>query len=257
MIGFFIKKSFFDGWDNLIPLILFNIVYVIFLALGYLAVTLFTAYAVWGILAMLLWLFALQAYNGTVSFFVFEFTNYKRPEIKELKRCFQESLPYILLLTLASVVLLVIVFIVIPFYAMSAGILSAISLALMFWLSIFGWTAIMFYLPIARQLKDKPIKTLKKTFMVFIDNLGFSLFLLFYTLINTVISIATAFLIPGFASILMTHQIAFKLRMYKYDYLEENPEASRKDIPWDALLIDERDKVGHRTLKGMIFPWKE
>ena len=48
-----------------------------------------------------------------------------------------------------------------------------------------------------------------------------------------------------------------KLRLYKYDYLEENPDAKRNDIPWDALLIDERERVGKRTLRGMIFPWKE
>jgi len=53
------------------------------------------------------------------------------------------------------------------------------------------------------------------------------------------------------------HQAALKLRLKKYDYLEENPEANRKQIPWDALLIDERNKVGPRTFKGMIFPWKD
>jgi hypothetical protein len=43
----------------------------------------------------------------------------------------------------------------------------------------------------------------------------------------------------------------------KYDYLEENPRADRKHIPWETLLREERERVGKRTLKGMIFPWKE
>jgi hypothetical protein len=44
--------------------------------------------------------------------------------------------------------------------------------------------------------------------------------------------------------------------MYKYDYLEKNP-GDRRRIPWDALLVEDRERVGKRTLKGMIFPWKE
>jgi hypothetical protein len=28
-------------------------------------------------------------------------------------------------------------------------------------------------------------------------------------------------------------------------------------VPWDALLAEDREQVGVRTLRGMIFPWKE
>jgi hypothetical protein len=52
-------------------------------------------------------------------------------------------------------------------------------------------------------------------------------------------------------------QAGFKLRLLKYDYLENDSDANRKRIPWDALLIDERERVGKRSLRGMIFPWKE
>ena len=69
--------------------------------------------------------------------------------------------------------------------------------------------------------------------------------------------------------------------MYKYDFLEERQQASadqtsadqegtdegqveqaggkrrRVRIPWDALLAEDREQVGVRTLRGMIFPWKE
>ena len=34
MIGFFIKKAFFDGWDNLIGLVLFNLIYIVIMGLG-------------------------------------------------------------------------------------------------------------------------------------------------------------------------------------------------------------------------------
>ncbi len=44
--------------------------------------------------------------------------------------------------------------------------------------------------------------------------------------------------------------------MFKYDYLESHPEVNRRQIPWEELLFDEREKIGPRTLRGMIFPWR-
>jgi hypothetical protein len=48
---------------------------------------------------------------------------------------------------------------------------------------------------------------------------------------------------------------ALRIRLLKYDWLEENP--GRRKIPWDILLEDEREKTGSRTIKGLIFPWKD
>ena len=62
---------------------------------------------------------------------------------------------------------------------------------------------------------------------------------------------------PGPVGVLLYLDEALRLRLLKYDYLEANPEADRKKIPWDALLIDEREKTGDRTLKNFIFPWKD
>jgi hypothetical protein len=51
------------------------------------------------------------------------------------------------------------------------------------------------------------------------------------------------------------------LRLLKYDWLEANPppEGSRKrrPIPWDVILIDEREKTGSRTFRNFVFPWKD
>jgi hypothetical protein len=71
------------------------------------------------------------------------------------------------------------------------------------------------------------------------------------------VSFFTALLIPGITVVLLAHQVALKLRLYKYDYLEANTEVNRKNIPWAELLYDEKEKIGTRTIKGMIFPWKE
>jgi hypothetical protein len=65
------------------------------------------------------------------------------------------------------------------------------------------------------------------------------------------------FLAPGPAGLLLFHDEALRLRLLKYDWIEANPNENRRKVPWDALLIDERDKTGTRSLKNFIFPWKD
>jgi hypothetical protein len=62
---------------------------------------------------------------------------------------------------------------------------------------------------------------------------------------------------PGPGGLLLFLDEALRLRIFKYDWLEANPDANRRKIPWEALLIEEREKTGNRTLKGLIFPWKD
>jgi len=257
MIGFFMKKAFFDGWDNLISLVILNIGFVVFLGLGYASFMLIQTQLILGMLLCLLVFIGLQMYVGTVSFFSREYAWYKRPGFIEFKECFLQSWKQSLVYACIVFFLLIMAIIVIPFYVQIGSIFGTILVAILFWLAVIMTTALLYYFPIAAQLKDGPKKAIKKSLLIFFDNIGISIFLLLYTLINSIISIFTAFLIPGFASICMMHQIALKLILLKYDYLEENSDADRKKIPWGALLMDEREKIGHRSLKGMIFPWKD
>ncbi|MDR2103555.1 MAG: hypothetical protein LBP42_05565, partial [Treponema sp.] len=70
-------------------------------------------------------------------------------------------------------------------------------------------------------------------------------------------SVFLAFLFPGPAGILLYLDEAVRLRIFKYDWLEANPGENRRKVPWDALLIDDREKTGTRSLKSFIFPWKD
>ena len=77
------------------------------------------------------------------------------------------------------------------------------------------------------------------------------------TLLDLVLSLLTATMIPGVAGISLSRMDTTKLLMLKYDFLEANPDSTKKDINWEDLLYEERQLVGPRTLKGMIFPWKD
>jgi hypothetical protein len=86
------------------------------------------------------------------------------------------------------------------------------------------------------------------------------------------ISLFLAFLAPGFAGVALAQNVALKLRLVKYDWLEargDSVEAGEtagplrgifgrgRAVPWKELLAEEAELVGKRTLKGMIFPWKD
>ncbi|MCF7943383.1 MAG: hypothetical protein K9L21_03010 [Spirochaetia bacterium] len=257
MIGFYIKKAFFDGWDNLIGLIILNLGFVISLGIAYAVFLSFQVHAVIGVVLLILYLWGLNIFIGGVSFYVKEFVFYQRPGAREFIDCLKSAWKPAVMHTIIMFILLVMIFFVIPFYASFEGLIGAVVIALLFWVSLFTAMGLMYYFPLIAQLEKNPKKAVKKSFLLVFDNIGFSFFLLLYTILNSIISILTAFLIPGFSSVLMSHQGAVKLLMFKYDYLEETPDANRKKIPWTALLFDEKEKVGHRSIRGMIFPWKE
>ena len=147
---------------------------------------------------------------------------------------------------------------VIPFYMFSSNGFSVVITVILFWVELILLLALPYYFPLMSALPgDRPLKTLKKCFIVFLDTLGFSVFFGIYNLICTVLTLFTFGLIPGIAGLQLAKQDAVKLLMMKYDYLEaEGEDADRKHIPWDDLLYEEREKLGPRSLKNMIFPWK-
>jgi hypothetical protein len=114
-----------------------------------------------------------------------------------------------------------------------------------------------YFFPIYAGLDKNFIKAIKKSFLIFIDNPMFSFGMFFGSILIPIISLITLFMIPGLASNSLFFNVGLKLRLYKYDYFEQHPDANPRKIPWETLLVGDEEKVGKRTLKGMIFPWKE
>lgn len=85
--------------------------------------------------------------------------------------------------------------------------------------------------------------------------------MLLYSFLLIALTPILAFLVPSFSGILLAWNNAFKLRMYKYDWIERHPEipiqVARKQIPWDELLQEDRETTGVRTIRNLIFPWKD
>ena len=66
---------------------------------------------------------------------------------------------------------------------------------------------------------------------------------------------------PGLCGINLGYINALKLRLYKYDWLDQHKDLKnakdRKNIPWDALLKEDKDILSKKSLKTMLMPWKD
>ena len=257
MKGFFVKKAFFDGWDNLIGMVLLNIVYI---AIFFLFVSSF-ALVEYGplpfFLAILALLFVTAVFSGAVSNVAYGYSDYRRDTWNDLKAGFSRYFRHSMLMFLIYVVLALLTLFIIPFYMGNFGIIGAVISVILIWLVIFSVMALPYYFALSSYLPgDRPLKTLKKCFIIMGDNMGFSIFFLFYNIVCVLLTIFTVGLIPGVAGMNLASHDAVRLLMMKYDYLEENPDADRKHLPWADILFDEEEKVGPRSFKNMIFPWK-
>ena len=257
MKGFFIKKAFFDGWDNLIGLVLFN--------LGYLALfllLLFSSYIGEKSMALMIasWvllLFVNAFYSGAVANAVYGYSCYKRNTWSDFKEGWSRYARHSLLYAFITLLLALIIFLVIPFYYTMGNAVSLVITVLLLWVVIIALLALPYYFALSSYLPgDRPMKTLKKCFIVLADNMGFSIMFLFYNIFCLALTVFTLGLIPGFAGMSLASHDAIKLIMLKYDYLEENPDTNRRHLSLDDILYEEREKIGPRSFKNMIFPWK-
>ena len=254
MIGFLIKKAFFDSWDNMIRLVLFNIGFLLVLflmiTLPFLGNNSSLAQAVLlGIPGFILFFL----YLGFLSPMLKEMSDYKTPDIRECLSLFRKNFKALLVFAGGNGTAVLILLIPLPFYMRMGGVFGYLGGSIMLWTLFFWCGSIQYYLPLLTRLGGGPRKALKKSFLLFLDNPGFSVFLLVWSLLTMILSILTAFLLPGFASVLLFHQDSLKLRLYKYDYLTETEGRGKTAIPWDSLLEEDRKSLGPRSLKGMIF----
>ncbi len=257
MVGFFIKKAFFDGWDNLVNLLIYNVGFVLVFSLFYLGFKIMATNLVIGIIIIILSILVNSIYRGSISFVTYDFAHYTNNGFSAFIKAIKDSWHHSILYFFTSLFIVLSFAILIPFYVGYQNIVGYIIAVIILWVTIVLLLANMYYFGLAKtMLADKPTKTFKKCLLIIADNLRFSIFLGLYTIVNYILSVLFAFLIPGITGISLLHQDAVMLLMYKYDYIEQK-DADKKNIPWDELLYNDRENVGHRTLKGMIFPWKD
>ncbi len=256
MFGFLIKKAFFDMWDNLIRMVILNLGFIVCLAVMVYFPLLFRAVPVLFFASLGVGLVVLFVYSGAISGMVGMIADYQRPEASDFLRFLKGSWLSSTLFALLNLLLVFLLSVAFPVYGSLKSIVGPLASSFLFWVTVFWILASLYFFPVQARLDKSFRKILKKMALLLLDNPLFSIGLLIGSLLVFAVSAFTALLLPGIASLLLWLNVALKLRLYKYDYLEKNPE-NRRNIPWDALLTEDRERVGKRTLKGMIFPWKE
>lgn len=257
MFGFLIKKTFFDMWDNLFRVVLMNLGYIICASGIIFLPGLLISITPLSVAVLVLCLVVLFVYTGGASHVARDITDYGSPGFRDFWNYVKKTALSSVLFSLIAAVHVFVLSYVFPFYGGMKSLVGPLALAFIFWISLLWGLACMHFFPIQSRLDTDIRKIIRKMLLLFFDNTLFSLGLALGVLVILVVSGFTAFLLPGIATILIWLNVALRLRLYKYDYLEKHPDANRRKIPWDALLIDDRERVGKRTLRGMIFPWKE
>ena len=257
MIGFLLKKAFWDTWDNMGRILLVNLGLILLLVFPVFIPQWLAGTPVLSLTVLIAGILAVFVYTGGVSRYIKDVVYYKSPEVRDILLYIKESWKQSLFFGIAASVFYMVFFIGFRFYSQLGNTVGLIGIAFLFWIFVLVSIGSVFYFPVLNSLDRDIRKILKKCFILLFDNIGAALVLFIGLLFNTALSIVLAFILPGIGGVFVLLESGMKLLMMKYDYLEENPDADRKKIPWNALLRDEREKIGKRTLKGTIFPWKD
>jgi len=258
MIGFLLKKNFFDAWDNFFRIALINIGLLASFAVPIFLPMLFTSIPFLGTGVLVIGLLWCSVYLSAAAKTLKNLSDYGgfvfADFLENLKTGWLTGLVFgglvFLLYFLCAVV--------IPFYLGMKSVIALALAAFVFWAVMISVLSLQFFFAVRFRLETKFLKAIKKCFLIFFDNSLFCVFSFFHNIFLLVICLFPVFLfVPGPAGILLFLDEGLRLRLLKYDWLEENPEANRKKIPWDTLLVEDREKTGTRSIKNLIFPWKD
>ncbi len=256
MLLFLIKKTFFDMWDHLLSIFLLN-----FGAILLLGGVFYLIQFLVGIHPLLFWLAVVLGglifclYIGILSSFMGDIADFKALELQKFLPYLKEVWPVALLF--AGYLGLQVVFAFAIFWYSSLGNFFGVAVAgTLFWAGLIAALSSQYLFPLWKQATGKLKAMPSKCLLLFFDNSFFTIFLAFGALILLILSSLTAFLFPGIATVFLWYQVGLRFRMYKYEYLGAHPNVSRKRIPWQELVAEDRDRVGPRSFKGMVFPWK-
>jgi hypothetical protein len=260
MIGFLIKKTFFDLWDNLFKVALLNLGFIASLAIPVFIPELLIAVPPLSMVARFIGILWCGVYLAAAAMAIRRISDYGSFGFGDILQGLKDTWPVGIAMGVAAFIVWPLAPMIILFYYSMKSMVGLLLAAVIFWTMAVGIVSLQFFFPIRARLDVKLLKIFKKCFILFFDNPAFCIFSFIHNLVILAISGFLAFLFPGPAGVLLFLDEALRLRLLKYDWIEANASATpkeRRKIPWDALLIDERERTGTRSLKSFIFPWKD
>lgn len=256
MIRLLIKKTFLDMWDHLLGIAVLNIVGTLLLAGIFYGLQPFTVHPALLFLGVALGMGLFSIYLAVVSRSMKQLADYGSLDLRNAARSLKEEWRSGVAFGGVMYLQLLILVIVMPWYFQRETLWGVGIGAFLFWASVMWLAASQYYFPARHRLTVTLLRVPQKCVLLLLDNTAFTILLALGTVVLSLISVFTVFMFPGVATVMLWHQVALKFRLYKYDYLESHPNARRNQIPWKALLAEDDERVGTRTLRRLIFPWK-
>lgn len=274
MLGFFFKKNFYDGWDNVLFIFVPNLILDVFFLIGgglfYLGTKVngTAGIIIWGCTVLLV-ITAGSILSLAWAESAAKIADYESAEIKpfftSLKTCIKDGILYGIVLF--AVLLVSAAGIIFYFRPVSGATLPFIGLmagSVFFWIMLTIISALFWY-PSLRAIMHNPFKkSIKKCFIILFDNIGSCVVLGIYNFFLLIISIVMVGLAPGLGGIGLSRVNFLRILLKKYDYLEiaEKEAAGKKTvfrnkIPWQELLKEDIEITGSRSIKSFFMPWKE
>ncbi|MCL1959155.1 MAG: hypothetical protein FWF68_06105 [Spirochaetes bacterium] len=260
MIGFVLRKTLYDLWDNMFKIVILNLGFIAVVSIPTFLPVLAAKYFNSTALEMALSAFGIllcSIYLASSAITIRAISDYGSFSFGDFFRNFKTAWPAGLVMGFFVFLLFLVVTIILPFYLSMESPVGIVFAAIIFWVTVFALLSFQFYFTVYARLGSNIKKSFRKCMIISLDNSGFALFFIIHDLIVLILSVVFVFMFPGPIGILLYLDEALRLRILKYDWLEANPDANRRKIPWDALLIEERDKTGTRSLRNFIFPWKD
>ena len=274
MLGFFFKKNFYDGWDNVLFIFVPNLILDVFFLIGgglfYLGTKVngTAGIIIWGCTVLLV-ITAGSILSLAWAESAAKIADYESEEIKpfftSLKTCIKDGILYGIVLF--AVLIISAAGIIFYFRPVSGATLPFIGLmagSVFFWIMLTIISALFWY-PSLRAIMHNPFKkSIKKCFIILFDNIGSCVVLGIYNIFLLIISIVMVGLAPGLGGIGLSRVNFLRILLKKYDYLEiaEKEAAGKKPvfrnkIPWQELLKEDIEITGSRSIKSFFMPWKE
>lgn len=266
MIKFLFKKNFCDTWDNLFFIIICNIFTIAVAFLSYIAIGAagnFNSYLpnVVFILCAGIFMTVVFAWGANAR----KIADFNSPSFalffKSYGKTFFPAFMFGAVLALFILVGLNGIRYYLAFFV-NGNIIGILLTAVIAWFMLVVFIAMQWFVPLYfLQDENTFLKCLKKSFIIFFDNAGFSFLLFIYNVVIFAVTVLTFGIIPGMNGITLTTTNALRLRLYKYDWLEEHPEFlsdrdKRAEVPWEELIADDVESLGPRKLTSFLFPWK-
>lgn len=255
MLRFFLRKTFYDGWDHLFMLAAYNGAALAVAALGIWVPTLADSVAL-RLVGLVFACMGLSVWSAAAGYACWELANFRPFSWDLAKKGLAWAVRPGLQLGAVVTAAVLVASVVFPFYATMGGFVGLFAMSLAFWCFLGLGLTLLYAIPARLALGCGFRASLKTAFMMVVDSPLGALGLALHGLACLALSPFVAFLLPGPAAALLGTAEATRLRLKRFDWLRAQG-GRRAKTPWAELLADDEEAVGRRTLKELVFPWKQ